>query len=161
MLLSKKYRLKDGSIYWHKLYYSMVPSFMTKYSPPGASGNYAYFLIRPHKYLEDLYNNARYFIQRGYRGYSDRDVWSIDWFLTGIMPKMLRQLKQTSHGHPIGMGPKLWRNKLEKMAQTFEIGRMIEEYDFDPRDRYACDKLKRVFERRMQDFVKYFFSLWD
>lgn len=160
-MILDKYRLKDGSVYWHKLYFALVPSVLTKYSPPGSSYNYAYFLIRPDKYVRDLYHEAKYFLQRGYRGYSDRDVWSVDWFLTGIMPKMLRQLKKTTHGAPVGVGFKHWQNKLEKMAETFEMARRIEDYDFDIKDKYAARRLQREFERRMQDFVKYFFSLWD
>lgn len=151
----KKYLLKDGSIYWHKLYYDIVPSWMAKYSPPLGSYNYAYFLVHPHKYAEDLYDEAKYFIQRGRRGYSDRDVWSVDWFLTSIMPGMLRQLKKTTHGAPIGLGMKRWHRKLDKMAETFEIARKVQDYHKDSR------KLHTQFKHRMKDFAKYFFNLWD
>lgn len=36
--------------------------------------------------------------QRAERGYSDKDVWSIDAWFINIMPKMLRQLKQEHNG---------------------------------------------------------------
>lgn len=48
---------------------------------------------------------VKYFCQRGYRGYSDRDVWSVDWFLAQILPKMLLQLKNTKHGTPMQCFP--------------------------------------------------------
>lgn len=152
----KKYHLKDGSVYWHRLYFDFMPEWMTKYGPPFGTYNYSAYLYQPHKYLADLFREAKYFIQRGYRGYSDRDVWSIDWFLTTIMPPILRRLKKTTHGYPTpNMGMKRWQKKLEKMAQTFEVARRIQEYDKDSL------KLQKEFNRGMQDFVKYFFNLWD
>ncbi len=157
----KKYLLKDGSIHWHRLYYDFMPKWSTNNSPPLGSYNYAYFFTRPDKYVQDLYHEAKYFIQRGYRGYSDRDVWSVDWFLTSIMPGMLTQLKKNTHGAPIGVGMKRWQKKLDKMIEGFLIARRIENYDFDVKDRYACQRAQREFEKRMQVFVKYFFNLWD
>ena len=32
----------------------------------------------------DFKNNIKWFIQRGKRGYSDRDLWSFDWYLAEI-----------------------------------------------------------------------------
>lgn len=156
MIVPKKYLLKDGSIYWHELYYALMPKFMTAHSLPGGGYNCAYYLVHPHTYFVELFDNAKWFIQRGYRGYSDRDVWSIDWFLTTILPPMLRQLKKTTHGAPLGVGVKRWDKKLEKMAKTFEIGRRIQDYDKDGR------KLYTQFKRELRgDFVEYFFNLWD
>ena len=40
----KKYRLKDGSIYFHKLYFDNVPKFLTNGCPPFGSYNWAYYL---------------------------------------------------------------------------------------------------------------------
>jgi hypothetical protein len=157
----KRYFLKNGRIYWHRLYYDLMPKFMTNGSLPGGSYNRAYYLVHPHKYVVELYDQAKWFIQRGYRGWADRDVWSVDWFLTGIMPGMLRQLKKTSHGYPPGMGMKRWQAKIEKMAEGFEIARRIQDYDFDVKDRYACRRLEREFHKRMDLFVKHFFNLWD
>ncbi len=45
--------------------------------------------------------NERMAKQRAKRGFSDEDVWSIDyWFCETISP-MLKQLAKVSHGHPI------------------------------------------------------------
>lgn len=157
----EKYKLKDGKIYWHKLYFDLMRGPLTRYSPPGGDYNYAYYILHPVRYAHDLYDQARWFIQRGYRGYSDRDVWSVDQFLTSIMPNMLRQLKKTTHGYPLGIGPKRWDRKLEQMAEGFDMARRIQELDFDFKDKNASRKLEREFHKRMDLFNRHFFSLWD
>jgi hypothetical protein len=48
----------------------------------------------------DVFKEIKWFIQRGIRGWSDRDVWSIDYFIADIMPGMLKRLKETKHGIP-------------------------------------------------------------
>ena len=157
----KKYRLNDGHIYWHKLYFDIVPEWMTKYAPPFGDYNYAAYLYQPHKYMVALWDHAKWFVQRGYRGYAECDVWSIDGYLTSWMPQALRRLKLTSHGTPIGMRPKQWRDTLEKMAEGFDMVKRIQNYDFDTKDKYACAKLERKFHKRMNLFNKHFLALWD
>ncbi len=155
-MIPKKYRLNDGSIYWHKLYFALMPGFMTKYSLPGLGGyNLAHYLRKPWEIFEDYGREVKFFWQRGTRGYSDRDVWSVDWFLTSIMPSMLQQLKRTTHGAPIGVGMKRWYKKLDHMTETFKIARQIEDYHKDSR------KLQTQFNKRMKVFVRYFFNLLD
>lgn len=52
-----------------------------------------------------MYDQVKWFIQRGRRGWSDRDVWSLDWYLceSTMMPDALRHLKKTKHGVPFQM----------------------------------------------------------
>lgn len=155
----KKYLLKDGSIYWHKLYYDLVPDILTQYAPPGGDYNYAYYLYQPHKYVVALYYQAKWFIQRGRRGYADRDVWSIDWYLCNWMPQALEDLKRTSHGHPIGMSQKTWEGKLDRMINAFKIARKIQDYDYVNRAEYTV-ALKQ-FRKDFNVFKTHFFGLWD
>lgn len=49
------------------------------------------------------YYNTKYFIQRGYRGWSIRDTWSIDYYLNSWMPEALEYLKKHKHGFPCSM----------------------------------------------------------
>jgi hypothetical protein len=55
----------------------------------------------------DIYYDIKYFIQRGRRGWSDRDAWSIDWYLCEptMMPAFLHHLKAHKHGTPMSMFP--------------------------------------------------------
>lgn len=155
----KKYRLKDGSIYWHKLYYALVPDILTRYSPPGGSYNYACYLYQPWKYAGELLDNVKWFIQRGRRGYADRDVWSIDWYLCNWMPQALADLKRTTHGYPVGLSPKRWEAKIDRMINAFRVARKIQNYDYKTREEYQA-ALKQ-FRKDFNVFKMHFFSLWD
>lgn len=102
--------------------------------------------------LRNIKNAIKFFFQRAIRGYSDKDVWSIDsWFLT-IMPKMLRQLKRTTHGAPQwenmtseGCHVK-WKKILERMIY------LLKEMDED-----KCS-YENPFEEAFTEYVQEKFS---
>jgi len=160
------------NVNWHSLYYDNVPGFLTRYSPPGGSYNYAYYLIHPWRYGIDLFDNAKWFIQRGHRGYADCDVWSIDWHLTEYMPKALRDLRDQVHGTPLidtgrpcdfenpdTLTMDEWKATIERLAQTFEEARKLQEMEYD-----TLVDIKAAQERvrkGLDMFNEYFFNLWD
>ncbi|MBE5905017.1 MAG: hypothetical protein E7275_12150 [Pseudobutyrivibrio sp.] len=45
-------------------------------------------------------NNIKYAYQRAHYGYCDRDIWNIDYWFLKVMPAMLEQFKETTHGYP-------------------------------------------------------------
>ncbi|MBF0501947.1 MAG: hypothetical protein HQM09_17545 [Candidatus Riflebacteria bacterium] len=49
-------------------------------------------------HLRDFTDEVRYFVQRGFRGYSERDCWAIDDYLDKLIPELLRWLKENNHG---------------------------------------------------------------
>lgn len=65
------------------------------------------------------------------RGYSDYDVWDIDYWFLGIMPKMLKQLRDTTHSAPLLPNTteetchEEWKNILSRMI--FLLGEMDED----------------------------------
>ena len=90
--------------------------------------------------------------QRLFRGWDDRAVWSIDYWLDDKMPDMLRQLKATKHGTPNEMfpdGPEYidedgnpneagwaiatprWEAVMDKMIAGFEASRRVKGHDYD------------------------------
>ena len=163
----KKYRLKDGSIYWHRLYYDIMPRLLTQYGPPLGSMNYAAYLLQPHEYVIDLYDQAKWFIQRGMRGYSDSDVRG--WYIhhARIMVGVLASLRKTSHGYPMGLSPARWDKKLATMQDGFQAV-IDEEEDFTSYKklgRAANLRLVKGRYRRTQKglrcFGEYYHNLWD
>ena len=82
-------------------------------------------------------SNFKHWYQRARYGYSYRDVWSIDWYLADIIPKMIRDMKKDLHGCPgdiidnWGGEPKTdndttmamlqWETILTKIANGFEL----------------------------------------
>lgn len=58
-------------------------------------------IYRLFDFIKNIPKEIKWFFQRGFRGYSDKDVWNIDkWFLNIIIP-MLKQLKKRKNGYPI------------------------------------------------------------
>ncbi len=167
MLLPKKYYLKDGGIYWHKLYFDIVPDWMAKYGPPGGHYNYAAYLYQPHKYFIDLYDHVKYFIQRGMRGYSDRDVWSWCNHHSEMMVGVLQSLRTHKHGYPADLTPGKWTRALNIMEQGFQA--MIDEENDVTSYKQLSHKVHRklVFKRRrklmlgLKYFRTYYYNLWD
>lgn len=144
-----------------------------RYSPPFGSYNYWYYFKHPHKYVEDVYLEMKWFYQRATRGYADRDVWSIDWHLTSYMGNALRDLADQVHGTPIIDTGRVitdpndcdtftieeWKFTILYIAETFDIGRKIQEYEYTTREEMAV--AQKRFEHGMRMFTEYFFSLWD
>jgi len=102
----------------------------------------------------DAYRHAEAFIQRGYRGWADRDAWSLDDYLDSFMPDALRRLKETKHGIPMDMFDGLpdkdgdgrsyhspetmaiaearWDAIIDKMIAAFEASRRISDSMYEP-----------------------------
>jgi hypothetical protein len=166
-ILPKKYCLKDGSIYWHKLYFAVVPTILTRYSPPFGSYNYAYYLIRPDKYVMDLIDEVRYFIQRGRRGYSDRDVWGWYSHHSRMMVGVIQYLRKHKHGYPLGLTPAKWSKALAIMEKGFQSV-IDEENDYHSyKNLSKAEYRKLIFIRQrtlmlgLKYFRKYYYNLWD
>jgi hypothetical protein len=93
-----------------------------------------------------MYRDIRWFIQRGRRGWSDRDTWSLDHYLSSWMPEALRHLKETKQGVPSSMfkpedcgeegnptdiglqqAQDRWNAIIDKMIAAFEAHRRIQD----------------------------------
>src|ERR1019366_7545008 len=158
-IMLKQYRLKDGSIYWHKLYYAIMPNLLRKYSPPCGDYNYAYYIGHPHQYVIDLYYQAKWFVQRGSRGYADCDVWSLDGYLCSWMPEALATLRKNKMGYPSRLTNKGWDAKLDRMIRAFTIAREIMDMEYETKEEMAA--MMKQFRKDFNVFRNHFFSLWD
>ena len=104
------------------------------------------FFLHISEFPENAYYETKYFIQRGKKGYSQRDVWAIDYYLMEIIPSMVKDLKSSLHGTPMACYPnncekdkhgnptdkeddkakKKWIQILDSIILTFEIAKQIE-----------------------------------
>jgi len=81
--------------------------------------------------------DVKCFIQRGRRGWSEKDVWSVDDYLTRIIPEMLRELAKNPMGCPEGFidteepySCDKWSAKLREIADGLEQWEVITSYRF-------------------------------
>lgn len=81
--------------------------------------------------------------QRVYRGWDDRVIWNLDWYLAKMLPIWLRQLKAQKHGVPMGLDSAGWDAVLDDVIAGFEAAHRICGHDFP-----AWDELHEEERRR-------------
>ena len=131
----------------------------------------------------------KYATQRFLRGWSDKDTWSMDFYLLSILPEMLKHLANNLNGCPASFYDESapenqrldkWKSVLLKAAKGFEQRREWEsdytemlgyEWD-DEKATFSNPEFKQLYEQKSKviqaefeesmDFLKtYFFTLWD
>lgn len=130
---------------------------LTKYGLFG--WNYRYLLLHPWKLGEEIYYHVKWFWQRGRRGYADCDVWGLDSYLVTWLPGALESLRTQAHGHPVGMTPKTWDIRLERMRDGFLTAREIGDMNF--RTVEEAKVLQKRMYKGLRMFSRYFLDLWD
>jgi len=117
----------------------------------------------------DKLRELKWYHQRGIRGYSDRDVWGFDYYLSDVIIGGLKKLKKDKQGCPCldGFGTdspqdqtddqfesmqKEWDRRLDCIIFTFEITKQIQDNDLivphnDNNDYYFTDdELKKQLD---------------
>lgn len=121
--------------------------------------NYKHIITHPWVVVEESYYRVKWFIQRGYRGWADCDVWSLDYYLSGWLPDALERLAISKKGCPIGMTPKGWQTRLKRMKRGFEEARKMDDMTYVTVA--DCKKAMRQIDKDLALFAKYFLNLWD
>ncbi len=109
----------------------------------------------------------RNFIQRGKRGWSDRDVWSLDTYLAQVIAESVTKLKETNHGHPGDLEYEEWLAILDNIVFAFTVLQDVPWLPdvWEPRfAEYPFDMPKETYERIKKGqalFIEWFQALWD
>ena len=130
---------------------------LTKYGLFG--WNYRYLLTHPWTIVEESYYRVKWFIQRGYKGYADCDVWSLDDYLLKWLPSALRELKETKHSYPCDLTPEQWDEALELMIGGLKAEKKWTDMEWDTEEQREA--LKSYGELGMTLFKERFHDLWD
>ena len=130
--------------------------------------------------IKDFPSEAKWFYQRGSRGWSDRSAWSVDtWLVDNLIP-MLERLKNDKHGTPASMYGKndlfeiehltnevdalaeqRWTNILNEILYGLKCAKKIQDSDFDYNDKKLTKKLNKSSKRSFELIGKHLFDLWD
>lgn len=110
------------------------------------------------------------FIQRGKRGYADRDCWGLDDYLCDWLPSALRTMVDKNKGGgnsypgepwgPEAENFKTWKATVHKMAKGFEAHKKLSDLMYH-KDKAKMKELQKEHEEGMVLFVKFFGHLWD
>ena len=90
---------------------------------------------------------VKYFIQRGKRGFSDRDCWGFDYYLAKVISGGIDKLIKNIHGYPGNLkNIKQWITILKKIKQTFVMAKKILDGEllYLPTKKYN-DKLRKYW----------------
>jgi hypothetical protein len=141
-----------------------------------------YFVIPFQRFIQAIENfpsEAKWFYQRGSRGWSDRSAWSIDtWLVDNLIP-MLERLKNNKQGTPSTMfrqkdgvdkdgnptdeasvlAEQRWENVLSEIIYGLECAKTIQNYDYE--DKEEVKKLTKSSQRSFELIGKHLFNLWD
>lgn len=91
--------------------------------------------------IRQIPRNIKWAFQRALHGFCEPDVWDMDNFILRVIPRMLRKLKETSHGHPANFTKEEWTKILDDMIYCFETG-----YDYI----YDNEKYNEYYEEWIQ-----------
>lgn len=120
---------------------------------------WSYYTTHPHELILEKAREIKYFWQRGRRGYSDRDCWSIDGFLLKILPPMIAGLRDRGIGYPCDMESREeWEKLLSIILMGLEANQRICDMDFDNE---TYEALQLMSDKGLFLLAKHFNSLWD
>ena len=131
--------------------------------------------------IRELPSYAKFFIQRGRRGWSDQDAWAIDYWLVDNLIPMLKRLKNESLGTPSSMFRKKdgvdkdgnptdkasrfaeqrWDDMLGEIIYGLKCARALQELDYDYKDKKKTRLLNKRVEKTFTLIGKHLFTLWD
>ena len=108
-------------------------------------------IYRLFDFIKDIPKEIKWFLQRGFIGYSDKDVCDMDiWFENTIIP-MLEQLQKIKHGYPINMTEQQWNITLNNMINYFK--ETTDKY-CPEKNEYEEEYLNSMHEGNQENFKK-------
>jgi len=112
--------------------------------------------------IKDKLFDIKCFIQRGRKGYSDRNLWNFDYYLAEIISNGLQELKEGLTSYPPEfVSKKEWENVLDTIIEGFKeklkACNCYYGYDITEYPDYDVEKIEKALEL----FAKYFNYLWD
>jgi len=131
-----------------------------------------YFFYRLFHKIGRIPIHIKWIFQKIFRGYSDNDLWALDYTLSKVILPYLKGFRKTNKmGYPMGMKGKMkeWHKTIDKMIWSFE--QALEDHSYCPD--YLWDKKMKNFKKdkleeynkKLQEgfdlFAKYFTNLWD
>ena len=126
--------------------------------------NFTYYLTHPWEIFDELYREVKYFLQRGWRGYADCDIWNFDHYLSRLLADGLKILASGNSypGQKKFDTAKKWEDALKLNSKRFQDYIDYEETGWEDDEDFS--KLKKVYKEREKaiKFVgKWFGNLWD
>ena len=131
--------------------------------------------------IRELPSRTKFFIQRGRRGWSDQDAWSIDYWLVDNLIPMLKRIRYDrtgtpmnffrkkdgvdKHGNPTDgaqvLADKRYDEVLDKIIYGLKCAKALQDLDYDYKDKNKTKLLNKRVEKTFTLIGKHLFTLWD
>ena len=131
--------------------------------------------------IKEIPSCTKHFVQRGRRGWSDQDAWSIDYWMVDNLTPMLKRLKENKNGTPMSMfrkkdgvdkdgnptdgahvlADKRYDEVLDKIIYGLKCAKALQELDYDYKDKNKTKLLNKRVEKTFTLIGKHLFTLWD
>lgn len=106
--------------------------------------------------IECLFNKIRWFWQKHTRGYSDCDLWNLDYHLAKHICKLLRAFKKRQHGYPACLSERQWQKVLDEMIAGFSLSDSEEKYFSGKYSKKGWEKM----DKALKLLAKHYHGLW-
>jgi len=118
------------------------------------------YLYRIKELIKNFFENIKWFWQRGKRGYSDRDLWNLDEYLTDLFISALRYLRKNHYGYPPLITDEEWNGILDKMIAGFVANKVIKNDSLNL-NKKEIKLLQGKFKTGMALLSEWYNYLWD
>lgn len=106
--------------------------------------------------IRDFFNNIKWKYQRAKRGYSEYDLWEIDYWFINTFSRMLRDFVKINHGYPSDKEtPENWEKEILHNADLLEQLE-IDLYDYD-----RIDEIEKNRDEFFEWLKNNLWNLWD
>lgn len=139
-----------------------VRRFFRHHPRSGIAGKNAYYWMSHPWRLYEIpalwWRQLGWMVQRGRKGYSIYDTWSLDSYILKWLPQAIADMRANTHSHPIDMTHDEWLTVLTTIEDGLNAGvRVLDVGRTD--DETVCDR--EQFEFAWALMGKVFFNLWD
>jgi len=124
--------------------------------------------------IRSFLREIKWFIQRGKRGYADSDLWDLYWYISNLIVDALKEFDKRRGGHPGYLTDKKWSEKLNEMREGFEFYKNVDDIESEAFEKFGdkrkagkllwledVEKQRKIAEKKLNIFIKYFEHLWD
>jgi hypothetical protein len=120
---------------------------------PGVDFAAYYVLTHPWVILFEWKRQIKWGWQRVSRGYDDRAVWHVGYYLSEILPPIIRQLKKVKHGFPVRM----YEGAEDFPISEMELGSIDKDGNYveTEEEKTAAEKWDKILDEIADGFEAY------
>ena len=142
---------------------------------------WSYVLGNKFYFVRLVFNHIKWFFQRLYRGWDERNLWSLDVALAKWLLPQLEAFRKNLHGYPHGITEREWDKILDKIIWSFSYvadktpeqdevytmisksvdGIEVKDKKLHKKATRKLDNLEIRYQEGIDLFSKWFRNLWD